>query len=257
MLQRLTLILVFIVYMDSYAQKVFTTCNVMFNTAYQPRPGTGILSPGLTRDFPREGAVKVTMKIINGLPIITNLKVLESANAELIEYNTRENLKLLSYLQDTLNYTITFKYESDPNITNNYGKTVGDTIIITSRDFPILPNCSFRSFGKIDSELMGDKLTLTYTIERILNTDSYLHSSSDILVERVFDSSQDLIVLAKNNYPELTNKIIEDAQRVSEQPLKEELERYMRNVKFKSGLPKKYFIRYHLHREICGVHQNR
>jgi len=240
---------------DIHAQKVFTACDVSFSCKFLHRHLTPLES--FHPDAPMTGEARVTVDIADAKPSILNIAIKSRGFDESIELNTLKNLKLLTYLQDTSNYTITFIYSYDPSITNTFGRILGDTIIITARDFPLYSNCHFNTFGDIDSQLIEGKQALTYTVQRTLQTGAYLHSPSAILVERVLDSNRDLVVLRKNNYPELATEIMDDAQNAHKQNFKDELQRYMRNIKFVSSLPVKYFIRYHLHREICGENQNR
>ena len=258
----IVLFLLWLTACSAVAQKVFTACDIVFNSAKQPLPDEGKLSRGVIRDGQYNYTVFLTVDVKKGNAEVINITILEDATdaeKERIEFNTRENLKKLTFLQDTTNYKIIFNYRFSSTIVNSYAEIVADTVNIIDKEITIYGYNPIHGFSntKIDSQLIRGVKTLTFTIEGVLTTSTYLHSKSNILLERIIEGDTDSIIIIANNYPELADQLLIDGYGKSKINLLNSFKNDIKCYHFNIDLPKRYFIRYHLHREVCGEHQNR
>ena len=250
------------------AQKVFTGCDVAFYTQYDREHLLGFdtvvgaarrLFPGISRDYPQEASAEVKINVANGIPKLLAITVKSRFNEDWVEQATKRNLTQLTFLQDTSNYIIVFRYRYNEYTTNTYAEIIGDTITIYT-----LPRSTFERGlpihyykGVVDTQTINGLRIFATTIPEVLTTDQYLHSPSNILVERIIDGDKDSTVVIRNNYPELTETLLVAAANMSKVQLQDDLKRYMQALEIKTTLPIRYFLKYHFHREVCGVYQNR
>ncbi|MDP4117229.1 MAG: hypothetical protein Q8903_13920 [Bacteroidota bacterium] len=190
-----------------------------------------------------ETSYKITFDIERFSP--KNIKIV-GLDSNSISYHpfyedvTKKNLAKITYLKDTSNITIIFKYFIyPPDKLNN--------------DFAIMPSSHEIDFGFVSEPIdttyrgcitwvMSPEIDSAVVVDYI----DYKNGeaiSSDILVERVFNANSDSIIIIKNNYAELAADIIK-------------LSKDYKKDNFLSFAPnsKKYFIRFKVRRKIdnCG-----
>lgn len=190
-----------------------------------------------------EASVSVTFDVKDFKPRNVRIKMLtlevKSLEKEYIN-DTQYNLSQFTFLKDTLNFNLKINYTilSSRVISNSYAELVKEDEV----------NLVFKNHGieKYNEAHIAIVDSDTMTFENYIPYDSGRSDKADILVERVFSPSGDSTIIIRNNFPELTEKILAMSKEYS----KEDFILHRPSSKW-------YFIRFYHIRRIteCDYHE--
>ena len=148
---------------------------------------------------------QVIIDVINLEPKIIHINCLDSTDYYFFRKVTEENVKKLLFINDVKNYSIYFDYLTSKKISNDYTEYVEPGHIkVVSRQM----SGEFIDFSLHESY---DSSNFSLTIEYYVSTHKKINKPSNILVERYFIDNKDSSKIIRNNFPQLSSEILEEA----------------------------------------------
>ncbi len=175
----------------------------------------------ILKEIGAQYSATATLSVVRGKPLIKNIS--STPSYALADTEMRSFIDQVIFVTDTSDYKLTFVVKVNRKVMNQYSEVSGDTIFLTCPYCPTINRCPVGQMDIATSDESG-RTHYKITINDFFHTDSYMHSRSDILVERIFTGGKDSTVIIRNNYPESEKDILRGAKRFS----KEDFERRLK-----------------------------